>query len=445
MLDFKGGSISKDDWEGIKRVLKPSYRVLEFGTGISTKLFHDFGCEIISVETDPRWVERAKPECPRATFMLWDNKTLPEGLAEEHFDLVFVDGVTPRDLQLQIAIKVADKILIHDGARQHEQEIISKYLREWKEVPVLGRCRYFVKPVASFAALTSCTPNYIHYLKALLNSFDSLGMELDFHVLALEFGADKLTADYSFNLIVHEREYDDYRKYFPQQPDGNVAKKSRYMFLEELSDYKVVLLLDADLMLVRDIIKFFHLVNGTDVILGCNERFKWPLNRFFLDGEQLPQIHMDWMVCNVPLFFCPSKHECFIREAKRCAIQLQDHEGRYPSDIYTMNVALYTAGATNKVIPLPAYAWTGVHTSYINPWTRIYKRNGKWESFCGEPVYMLHGRWDSEGSKMWYLNELEKRFNELNIPSERKASLRNQALNTIKQIEEEFNFMRNLK
>jgi len=437
MLKFGDGSISKEDWKGMKQVLRPHYKILEFGAGISTKLLAEYGCTVTSFETSRKWKRIVEAECKDVNIILWNNRDWPAWIEKSHFDLAFVDGVEPRDWQFELASRVADRILVHDGARKQEIELCKKYLSNWKEKPISGRCRYFERPHHQYGALVSCTGNYLPYLRALLNSFDEHKMSLDMHLLLLDckFEQEK---EYSFNVYCHEYALDDFRSKIKNQTDGNIAKKSRYLYIKKLPDYNVLLLLDADLMLVRNIQKFFDMVNGTDVILGVSERFKWPLDKFHLEGKQLPDIRMKWMVCNVPLFFCPERNKRFVKEAERCALHVTNDDGSFPSDIYTMNIALYTSGSVDKVISLPNYAWTGVHTSYINPWTRIYKKDGKWESFCGEPVYMLHGRWDQDRCEAWYFSELEKRFNELSLPDNVKNKHRNLALATVNQIKEEF-------
>jgi len=436
MLKFGDGSISKEDWEGIKQVLKPDYKVLEFGSGMSTKLFEQFGCNIVSFETNRHWYDRVRVECGNTSVVLWDGKNCPDWLKQAHFDLAFVDGVEPRDLQLQLAIKTSEKILVHDGMRKQERELINKYLSGWREKPIGGRCRYFERPYKKYGALVSCTSNYLPYLRALLNSFNEQGMTIDFHLLLLDCDFEQ-EKEYGFDVYQHKHKLSDFRARIKNQTDGNVAKKSRYLYIKELPNYDVLLFLDADLMLVRNIQKFFDMVNGTDVILGVSERFKWPLSTFYLEGKQLPDIRMKWMICNVPLFFCPERNQRFVEEAERCSLHITNNDGSFPSDIYTMNIALHISNSVNRVVELPNYAWTGVHTSYLNPWTRIYKKDGKWESFCGEPVYMLHGRWDQDKCEAWYLSELRKRFNELQLPENQQEKHWKLALATIEEIKKE--------
>ena len=442
MLEFKGGSISQDDWKGMETVLDGVTCVLEFGSGISTKLFNDRGIAVTSCETDYAWIQKARPECFNVEFIHWNNRTLSGKITGRRYDLAFVDGQDPRDKQITWAMKLADKILLHDGHRAAEQALVEKYLSGWTEIPIPGRCRYFERAGAKYASLVSCTKNYTQYLNAQLNSMDAVGMTHYVHVLAIDMDEDYLKkiedADWTFNLTVHRFSSNDFAMY---GGDRDAAQKSRYATLPNFVQYDALLLLDVDMLIVKNLTPYFDMVQNTDYIIGCNERFKWQLEQFVWEGKQLPKMPMDWMICNSPLFFDPKQNMKFIDMSRATAKRLVDQEGKRPADLYTMNVALWLAGITDKVIALPNYVWTGVHNGYIQIFTRIQKINKReWRSFSGEPVYIIHGRWDGVNPESWYLAEQQKRYDELMIPAIMQEKLKRDVQSTIKQIKDEFVF-----
>jgi len=144
MLEFGGGSISDYDWNGMEEVIdKYNLKsVIEFGVGVSTKLFVEKGLTVLSFEHAQKWIDIVKEEVD-VEIIKWDCRNFPVIYLDRRFDLAFVDGKDPRDEQVLIARVVSDYILLHDGARPTEKEYVRKYLSDWIEEPVKGRCNFF--------------------------------------------------------------------------------------------------------------------------------------------------------------------------------------------------------------------------------------------------------------------------------------------------------------
>lgn len=295
-----------------------------------------------------------------------------------------------------------------------------------------------------YASITSCTDNYKPYLNAQLNSLDATGVkDLDYHLVAIDIDPAYLervkAADWSFNVIIHERHLYDYP--FALQGKNLTSKKARYHLLESRNwPYDAMVFLDVDMMIVKDITQFLGLVEGTKTIIGCNEKFKWNLGRYIYEGEALPEMAMYWFVCNSPLFFDPNRQRIFIKHAARAATTLQEITGKIPSDLFTMNVALYLSGMYTRVIGLPSQCWVGNHNGYFSWWSRIFKRGGRWVSETGEQVYMIHGRWVSDKCDRSQRNELRKRLNELGSPPAIVDKHMAKMDDTLKQIQEQFKY-----
>ena len=128
------GPIGDDEWSAVSAVIEKYdiKTVLEFGAGFSTKKFCDAGLEVISLETNATWARIVALECPDAKVIVWDNENFPkEEVGNGKFDLVFVDGVDPRERQVIFGREFSDRLLMHDTKRRQEQELIQKYLSSW--------------------------------------------------------------------------------------------------------------------------------------------------------------------------------------------------------------------------------------------------------------------------------------------------------------------------
>ena len=105
--------LRQDRWEVIKETIL-TYNlktIIEFGSGISTILFSNLNLNILSFETNLNYIAFMANLCPKATIIFWNNKSLA---LRGNFDLALVDGILPRDLQLDISIKRASFIAVDD-------------------------------------------------------------------------------------------------------------------------------------------------------------------------------------------------------------------------------------------------------------------------------------------------------------------------------------------
>jgi hypothetical protein len=102
-------------WKDLKQaIIKNKVRsVLEFGSGVSTMLFDNLGLTVQSFETDLDYMNKVKSLCsPRVKFKLWWNNTLSNDYGD--FDLALVDGILPRNYQLEFSLDHAPIVAIDD-------------------------------------------------------------------------------------------------------------------------------------------------------------------------------------------------------------------------------------------------------------------------------------------------------------------------------------------
>lgn len=155
-------AISQSDWYFIQRILekKKIKTVLEFGAGLSTLLMSEMA-EVLSFETDVEYgkniikLSNNGHKDRRLAVAEWDGKKIDTELSK--YDLAFIDGPPGKDIggvgreaSFRIAVKHADKIIVHDAGRQDEQRLQGKYMRgKFKLISKNGwhqaRCHYWEK------------------------------------------------------------------------------------------------------------------------------------------------------------------------------------------------------------------------------------------------------------------------------------------------------------
>lgn len=120
------GLLSNQDAVVLERYAAKSRAILEFGSGGSTHIFAQAAppqAKIVSVDTDPAWIDRTKDVLTRLgrpgavafqTYAEWEKLTCKAG----EFSLVFVDGAT--ELRLPFARKawgclaIGGHMIFHD-------------------------------------------------------------------------------------------------------------------------------------------------------------------------------------------------------------------------------------------------------------------------------------------------------------------------------------------
>jgi len=126
--------------------------VLEFGAGVSTKLFDDLGMKVESLETDLRHAKAIASELKSISIYCW------EGIVENYIsnicqrseaELVFIDGPEGgqnREPSYQLALMTKARfIACHDAQRDYEAKWIKKYLSTYTLVKANARLFIYEK------------------------------------------------------------------------------------------------------------------------------------------------------------------------------------------------------------------------------------------------------------------------------------------------------------
>lgn len=128
------GDLSIQDAKTLIHFGKQSKNILEFGAGGSTQLFAQCNpVNLITVETDPDWIDRTKLRLEQLT-----NITQPQFVNfDQHpiikYDLIFVDGVI--DLRKQFAeqtwklLTPNGVMLFHDTRREYDFFMLADFVK----------------------------------------------------------------------------------------------------------------------------------------------------------------------------------------------------------------------------------------------------------------------------------------------------------------------------
>ncbi|NQZ70132.1 MAG: hypothetical protein HRT89_18930, partial [Lentisphaeria bacterium] len=260
----------------------------------------------------------------------------------------------------------------------------------------------------------SCNKGYIPYLNALLNSIEKrnihIGVDFELVLVYYDFLDDYLEAitDFPFKIRAIKLDTEEIAAE-TRWSNSNITKSGRYYYMKKMGrDYDVACLMDADLFYVSENFKnYFQLINGTDLMINCNERFKWNMGPKHTLNEQPifeSQTRLNKFHCNTPMVLVPEHWEdvidyymSIVYRAKE--EQQKDGETIFKDvgDIFSWNIAVQKMGKTDKVVLFPMEALTQVHQTSFKQWTELKCENGFWTTFSGEEVLCLHGRCGTKG------------------------------------------------
>jgi len=192
-------------------------------------------------------------------------------------------------------------------------------------------------------------------------------------------------------------------------------KRARFFKINQLlhgkkelwKDYDAVCMLDADMFIVSEqFFDLFDLVNSTDKIIVCNEKFKWETGNYFLpinkSGEEnhifkQKSKKLFKMHCSVPIFLNPGKktsEKMFVAylQFANDGYQIKGGNCAGIGDIYCWNLMIKYLYLEDKIISFPMETMTQVHQTNLNHNTHLIEDDGYWYTMAGDQVFCLHGR-----------------------------------------------------
>lgn len=251
--------------------------------------------------------------------------------------------------------------------------------------------------MSRYAFIIPVTKNYLHEARPLVKSLFKHNPATDIHIISTE--ANQPNA-------LDGTEFDDLGKIiFFRAPKADTefrqVRTSRFRYAADIGaadpGYEVVALLDADMLCIRNLDKFFRMAStGTIIASSNNTLLRYQKKDFDKMHVQAPAsidvVHPT--ICTVPIFINPNIHRPFLMEVFNNATG---------NDLDVPNLLLESMGLMqDHVFLVNSYAWTNIHHSMLKPETFIMHTQGGLYSKQGEPVYMLHGHWYDDR----YINDL---------------------------------------
>lgn len=266
-----------------------------------------------------------------------------------------------------------------------------------------------------FANFVLADKNYLPYLHVLINSLEMHGIHFPLYLMHYKIPneyLERVQESVSFPIIDLEITDNDFSRF--KVPNKNLfLKQARFDYIQKFGpQFDSICMFDADMFVATPNFKnLYELVNGTNKLIACNERYKWWFDqKYTVDGEKIfnNPVRAFKFHCSVPIIFdCKKWLDVFQFYNKLVKSGYEvDQKGNITKpigDIFSWNVSVYKNNRQNDVILFPMETMTQVHYTYSFPWTRLIKEAGIWRTFAGDEVYSIHGRISSPN---WYSGQI---------------------------------------
>ena len=253
---------------------------------------------------------------------------------------------------------------------------------------------------------------------AFINGLDYHDNEVDFYLAGEDPEKEyiekaKTVSDLKVNLnFVHLTELLEKFPPPPQKRAGWYWRFYRYKMAADIGkNYEAVLIVDADMLCVNNIMQYFKLAHDTGFLILPNNTWGSTVEKVqdigidFLQGASSPPFH------NMPLFLDANKHQNFLAK-------VWDWGGKEDwGDMVQVSRTIFRENLLDKVFPLCNLRW--VMSSFYYESIKVTDRGGKRYLLIGEEkVNMIHRRW-------WMKTVCEKFVNEIKEPDNSKKGHNN--------------------
>lgn len=269
------------------------------------------------------------------------------------------------------------------------------------------------------AFVVPITKTYLNKGRALIKSLAMYHPKTDVHVLTIDLVGDEFK-DLREVIVYHVPE-------LPADTVNNEFKRvrtSRFKYAADLKDsYDTICLLDADMVLIRNIMPLFLMATSGAILVSSNNTLLRYVKKDFdaqkVDApDDINVVHPSF--CTVPLVINPTIHNAFLNA-------VWDNE--LGNDLDTPNLLMQAMGLMQFVFYLTSYSVTNIHHSMLKPDTFAREMDGTLYSQMGEPVYMLHGHWDDDVYVKNLLEPMVKNYSDF----PRAVKIATDAIQTIKR------------
>lgn len=253
-----------------------------------------------------------------------------------------------------------------------------------------------------YAFIVSACSKYIPELTALLNSLEQLGNKHDVFVIGYKLPAD-FTSQFE-KLTFHVEHYaipeEEARQY---GGESEILCRKRYWYAAEWGQkYNAVCVLDADMIIVRNLDNFFEIAALTEQILGVTLEQKTTYGTD-VDShfhQRVLGAHMvktpTWNpkdMCCTPMFINARTYENQLKKAWDIFTWgFPDTNFKAP-DQQAFNMILVAENLTDRVTLLPNMCFVGSNEKLLKPYTRVtVQTDANLWTESGEPIYIFHGQ-----------------------------------------------------
>ena len=253
-----------------------------------------------------------------------------------------------------------------------------------------------------YAFVVAACKKYVPELCALLNSLEYVRNTHDVFVIGYELPKSftEQFAGLGYNVAFYDVPEAEARQW---GGESEILCRKRYWYAGEWGkDYDAVCLLDADMLVTRNVDNFFEIAAKCDFILGATLEQK---NMYGTDedghdhqrvnGEHLVK-EKTWNtkdICCTPMFINAKTYEAQLKKAWHIFADGWPNTNFKAPDQQALNMLLVAEGLTDKVVLLPNMCWVGSNEKLLKPYTRVTVQGDRklWTE-SGEPVFILHGQ-----------------------------------------------------
>lgn len=282
--------------------------------------------------------------------------------------------------------------------------------------------------MSKYAFVFPVTKQYLHEARPLVKSLFKWHPDIPIYITTID-------TEYA----VSEEDFSDLAKVevviAPECDTGfRQVRTYRFKFAMELKDkHQVVMLLDADMCLIRPIEKFFRIAE-TGVMVGCSDS-----TILYYNEEHFSEYNIEPdekakngithpFFSTVPLFVNPSDERTY----EFLKLVWENPSG---NDLEVPNRIVAATGRHDEMMLLNSYQWTNIHHSMLKPETFAKMTPDGLISYQGQHIYMIHGHWRDENYlKHDLIDPMERNYgwDKKNVDRARNA------VNDIKKVYDEY-------
>lgn len=261
--------------------------------------------------------------------------------------------------------------------------------------------------MSKYAVVFPATRNCVEEAKCLVNSMAQSNPNIPLYITTSHLEDRRVTIDDFIHIpgqnivkIIVEP---------PCDSEFRQIRTARFRIAAELKDeYSVVGLLDADMVIIRDISAVMRMAEAGTLLVTSNNTLLCYRHKDFVrmqiksPGEDTKVVMPTF--CTVPMFVNPSIHEEFLMNIW--------NKDTNPSgnDLETINLLVIAMGLLDSVYHLTTYSWNNIHHSQLKFETHVKMTDDGLYSQQGENVYALHGHWLDEAYVKELINPMIKNY-----------------------------------